>query len=142
MFVTQHRTELNLMPNLPAPWCGPTPTTGTEPCFNTSMMVRYEESLVAAIRRNDPTRPISSGHSMPRATAWHQEHCAGDAKPPPAGCDGGYGSCLLLMLMLYTTRTCKSKLLNVCNRPRAYDASCTEYCAVQSHALPFCVFLG
>lgn len=82
-------TELNLHVSLPIPSCGP------KPCFNTAEMVQYETALVSKIRETDPVRPVSSGHSMPRASAWHQEHCGSgvttsSAPPAPPGCDGGY----------------------------------------------------
>ena len=66
--------ELNLMVNNPAPWCGPTSTTGTEPCFNTPEMQAYTKGLVAKIRENDAVRPISSGYSAGRSTGWHEEY--------------------------------------------------------------------
>mmetsp|Transcript_11824 Transcript_11824/g.30382 ORF Transcript_11824/g.30382 Transcript_11824/m.30382 type:complete len:444 (+) Transcript_11824:226-1557(+) len=75
--------ELNLMVNLPPPWCG------AAPCFNTSAMVRYETALVDIIHAKDPGRPISSGHSAPRSSAWHQEHC-GAKNADPTQCSGGY----------------------------------------------------
>ena len=59
--------ELNLMANLPPPWCGPTKTTGTEPCFNTADMARYTTALVANIRSNDPSRYV-------RTTMTHHYH--------------------------------------------------------------------
>ena len=64
--------ELNLMVNLPAPHCDP-----AEQCFNTDQMVALTESLVAAVNNADPSsnRPISSGFSAPRPSAWHMEHC-------------------------------------------------------------------
>lgn len=80
--------ELNLMVNNPAPWCGPTQKTGTEPCFNTPEMQTYTKALVAKIRQIDPVRPISSGFSAARNTAWHQEFCkAGSTEP---GCETGF----------------------------------------------------
>lgn len=65
--------ELNLMANLPPTWC-----SNTTQCFNTNQMISYTQDLVSIIRELDPIRPISSGYSAPRPTAWHQEHC-----PPP-----------------------------------------------------------
>ena len=48
-------------------------------CFNTRQMVAYNQALIAAIRKAEPStrpiRPISSGFSTPRPSAWHQEHC-------------------------------------------------------------------
>ena len=65
--------ELNLHVNLPPNFCG------GKQCFNTAQMIQYNKALVDAIReaepRDRPPRPISSGYSAPRPTAWHQEHC-------------------------------------------------------------------
>ena len=62
--------ELNLQVNLPPPWCG------DEQCFNTDEMVTFTKAMATAIRGGDPSgRPISSGFSAPRPSAWHQEHC-------------------------------------------------------------------
>jgi hypothetical protein len=80
--------ELNLMPNLPPPWCGPTATTGTERCFDNEQMVAYTTTLVSAIRANDPVRPISSGYGLARSDAWHMEHCW--QTPAPDGCKSGF----------------------------------------------------
>ena len=76
--------ELNLQVNLPPPWCGPTPKTGTEQCFNTKQMVEYTSALVKIIRDIDPHRPISSGYSAGRPSEWHQEHCPMDGGQGPA----------------------------------------------------------
>jgi len=43
-------------------------------CFNTSQMVEYTTELVSIIRAADPVRPITSGYSAPRPSAWHNEH--------------------------------------------------------------------
>ena len=88
-FVTRYRNrsslllwelgnELNLQVNLPPPHCG------ASQCFNTSQMVSFTGVLADQIRKLDHRRrPISSGFSIPRPSAWHQEHC------PFAGtCDG------------------------------------------------------
>ena len=64
--------ELNLMVNLPPPACG------GQQCFNHSEMANFTTALVDSIRAADRPgrdRPISSGFSVPRASAWHQEHC-------------------------------------------------------------------
>jgi hypothetical protein len=79
--------ELNLNPNLPPPWCGPTPQSGTQRCFDNDALVAYTTALVSAIRRNDPVRPVSSGFGLAPPNAWHREHCW-KASPPP-GCAGG-----------------------------------------------------
>eukprot|EP00040_Diaphanoeca_grandis_P005351 m.32492 g.32492 ORF g.32492 m.32492 type:complete len:460 (+) comp16652_c0_seq2:92-1471(+) len=70
--------ELNLMTNLPPPWCG------SEQCFNTAQMVDFTTALVDKIRQVDTVRPVSSGFSMARSTAWHQEHC-----PVATNCNWG-----------------------------------------------------
>jgi hypothetical protein len=63
--------ELNLVTNLPPPHCSP-----TRMCFNTSAMVSFTTELIALIRGFDPlSRPISSGFSTNRPSAWHMEHC-------------------------------------------------------------------
>ena len=56
--------ELNLQVNLPPPWCG------SEQCFSTQEMVDFTRELVAVIRKFDSRRPVSSGFSTPRASAW------------------------------------------------------------------------
>ena len=63
--------ELNLQVNLPPPWCG------DDQCFGTDEMVAFTKVLADAIRSADRAghRPISSGFSAPRPSAWHQEHC-------------------------------------------------------------------
>jgi len=74
--------ELNLLANLPPPHCSP-----TRMCFNTAAMVGFTTRLVALIRAVDPSRPISSGFSTNRPSAWHMEHCpfsANGAVPCPA----------------------------------------------------------
>ena len=76
--------ELNLQVNLPPPWCGPTPKTGTEQCFNTQQMVEHTSALVKIIRDIDPIRPISSGFSAGRSSEWHQEHCPMNGGQGPA----------------------------------------------------------
>eukprot|EP00662_Eupelagonemidae_sp_cell21_P045130 gene45130-47872_t len=53
---------------------GDAPRCGDGPCFNTAEMVAYTQHLAAVIRAVDPSRPISSGFSTPRPSAWHQEH--------------------------------------------------------------------
>jgi hypothetical protein len=71
--------ELDLMANLPPPWCG------AKQCFNTADMVAFCNKLAAVIRTTEhaarimppdvnalPPRPISSGFSAPRASSWHQ----------------------------------------------------------------------
>jgi len=63
--------ELNLHVNLPPPHCGDT----NQPCFSNHEMVSLLEDLVQIIRSIDDRRPISSGLSAPRNTAWHMEHC-------------------------------------------------------------------
>jgi hypothetical protein len=37
-------------------------------------MVTYTTELVSIIRAADPVRPITSGYSAPRPSAWHNEH--------------------------------------------------------------------
>ena len=66
--------ELNLMANLPPPWCGPTQTTGIEPCFNTTDMVAYTAALVDKIRSNDPDRLHAGNHRW--LLAGDAEDCA------------------------------------------------------------------
>ena len=75
--------ELNLQTNLPPPFCG------DKQCFNTSEMVAFTQDLCKIIRALDPNRPISSGFSMPRPSAWHQEHCPLTG-PCPADPHSGY----------------------------------------------------
>lgn len=51
------------------------------------------QALVALIRAGDPVRAISSGYSLPRPSAWHQEHCPVQGGPCPADPNphgGGY----------------------------------------------------
>lgn len=62
--------ELNLQVNLP-----PGHDCGTEQCFNTQEMVTLSSRLVKTIRATDTRRPISSGYSIPRKSAWHNENC-------------------------------------------------------------------
>jgi endo-1,4-beta-mannosidase len=61
--------ELNLQVNLPPPWCG------HEQCFSTQEMVKFTKELVSVIRRFDRLRPISSGFSTPRPSAWFSCIC-------------------------------------------------------------------
>lgn len=61
--------ELNLMVNLPPPSCG------DRQCFNHSQMASFTSDLMAVIHKTDTSRPISSGLSAGRPSAWHQEHC-------------------------------------------------------------------
>ena len=50
-------------------------------------MAKYNAELVDIILFEDPTRPISSGFSLPRPSAWHQAHCPlqGDCGPIAPG---------------------------------------------------------
>ena len=73
--------ELNLLTNLPPPHCG------AAKCFDTAQMVQFTRVLAGQIRQLD-SRPISSGFSLPRPSAWHQEHCPYDACDETA-VDGG-----------------------------------------------------
>eukprot|EP00039_Didymoeca_costata_P006827 m.93735 g.93735 ORF g.93735 m.93735 type:complete len:423 (-) comp13409_c0_seq1:189-1457(-) len=61
--------ELNLRTNLPPPHCG------EQQCFNTDAMSAFVADFVSIIRNLDGSRLISSGFSLPRSSAWHQEHC-------------------------------------------------------------------
>ena len=76
--------ELNNMVNLPPPWCDE-----KDQCFDTAAMVEYTDKLVTAIYAADAdsNRPISSGFTVPRPSAWHMEHCPmqGDCPADPAG---------------------------------------------------------
>lgn len=68
--------ELNLNVNLAPKFCGPSDkVAATEQCFNTAQMTAYTQDLAARIRAIDGRRPISSGFSAPRHSAWHNEHC-------------------------------------------------------------------
>ena len=50
-------------------------------------MAAYNSELIQIIRSIDPKRPISSGFSVPRPSAWHQAHCplVGDCGPIAPG---------------------------------------------------------
>lgn len=70
--------ELNLMVDLPAGHCNP-----TAQCFDTKAMVDFQVAIVNAIRSSEVDRlssnpfglrPVSSGFSAPRPSAWHQAH--------------------------------------------------------------------
>ena len=78
--------ELNLLVDLPAA-TGPAShgPCAPEQCYNTAAMVDYTSRLVAIIQKADAKRPVSSGFSAPRASAYHQAHC-----PQP-----GAGKCKL-----------------------------------------------
>lgn len=94
--------ELNLMVSLPSGACG------AEQCFNTADMVAYCNKLATVIRTSEnaartehaahttfpavtalPPRPVSSGFSAPRASAWHQEHCPYGTSKCPASIAAG-----------------------------------------------------
>lgn len=71
LFLWELGNELNLLVTLPPPSCHP-----QQFCFNTSAMAAYTTSLASILQAHDPQqRPVSSGFSLPRASAWHQEHC-------------------------------------------------------------------
>lgn len=75
--------ELNLKVNLRPEACGPSDkVAAAEQCFNTAQMTAYTQDLAAKIRAIDSRRPISSGFSVPRPSAWHNEHC-----PLQGACD-------------------------------------------------------
>ena len=54
-------------------------------CFNTSSLVEYTHDLVGVVRSIDASRPISSGFSLARPTAWHQEACIAGSNPRLCG---------------------------------------------------------
>ena len=79
-FVARYRTrasllfyelgnEHNLLLNLPSPWCH-----ARARCFGNDALTSLVADLVGQIRGQDPTRPISSGFSAPRESAWHLEN--------------------------------------------------------------------
>eukprot|EP00911_Craspedida_sp_UC1_P000266 UC1_evm4s202 len=80
--------ELNLMVNLPPGTCGP------GPCFDHAEMDLFLRQLAEVVRRSDvgphQQRPVSSGLSSPRPSAWHMEHCGypGNATCPYWGANG------------------------------------------------------
>lgn len=78
LFFWELGNELNLLVDLPRPHCHP-----TQQCFNTQSMVDFQDALARAIRAAEMhpasknpygPRPISSGFSAPRPSAWHQAH--------------------------------------------------------------------
>ena len=59
--------ELNLPTSIhPRERCDP-----HEPCFDTESLASFESDMVSVIRHVDTSRPISSGFSSPRPSAWH-----------------------------------------------------------------------
>ena len=78
LFFWELGNELNLLVDLPSPHCHP-----TQQCFNTQSMVDFQDALARVIRAAEMhpaskssygPRPISSGFSAPRPSAWHQAH--------------------------------------------------------------------
>ncbi len=55
-----------------APWWGTPMRRSAADDLTTAHLQTALAEFVRAIRAHDPHRPISSGHSIPRPTAWHQ----------------------------------------------------------------------